>query len=116
MSISGETFEGRERVERASLRLRQPQRRQVVVTVTCPHGLVSATHPVRLLQAVVGRLDLKQFYEPIQARWGVAGRVCPLTQFHRGKGGIARSSTAPLSGCPQPALRATEGCRKWPPK
>jgi hypothetical protein len=44
------------------------------MTVTCPHGLVSATHPVRLLQAVAGRLDLKQSYEPIQARRGVAGR------------------------------------------
>ena len=74
MSVSGETFGDQERVERASLRLRQPLRRQVVVTLTCPHGPVSATHPVRLLQAVVGRLDLKQFYEPIQARRGVAGR------------------------------------------
>jgi transposase len=74
MSVSGEASAGRERVELASVRLRQPQRRQVVMAVTCPDDLVSATHPVRLLQAVVERLDLKQFYEPIQARRGVAGR------------------------------------------
>jgi transposase len=74
MSVSGEALVGQERVELAWVRLRQPQRRQVVMAVTCPDDLVSATHPVRLLQAVVERLDLRQFYEPIQARRGVAGR------------------------------------------
>ena len=65
---------GQGRVELGSVRLRQPQRRQMAMVATCPDDLVSATHPVRLLQAVVERLDLKQFYEPIQARRGVAGR------------------------------------------
>ena len=74
MSGSGEAFVGRERVELASVRLRQPERHQMAMVVTCPDDLVSATHPVRLMLAVVERLDLKQLYEPIQARRGVAGR------------------------------------------
>jgi hypothetical protein len=74
MSVSSEALAGQERVELASVRLRQPERHQMAMVVSCPDDLVSATHPVRLLQAVVERLDLKQFYEPIQARQGVAGR------------------------------------------
>ena len=74
MSISGEAFAGQERVELASVRLRQPERRQMAMVAPCPDELVSATHPVRMMLAVVERLDLKQFYEPIQARRGVAGR------------------------------------------
>ena len=57
-----------EQIEQASVRLRQPERRQMVMVVRCPDDLVSATHPVRLMMAVVERLDLKRFYEPIQAR------------------------------------------------
>ena len=74
MSVSGEVLVGQGRVELGSVRLRQPQRPQMAMVATCPDDLVSATHPVRLLQAVVERLDLKQFYEPIHARRGVAGR------------------------------------------
>ena len=74
MSISGEALVGRERVQLASVRLRQPERRQMAMVVACLDDLVTATHPVRMLQAVVERLDLEQFYEPIQARQGVAGR------------------------------------------
>jgi hypothetical protein len=74
MSIYGESLVDRERVELASVRLRQPQRLQMAMMATCPDDLVSATHPVRMLQGVVERLDLKPFYEPIQARRGVAGR------------------------------------------
>jgi transposase len=46
----------------------------MAMVAPCPDELVSATHPVRMMLAVVERLDLKQFYEPIQARRGVAGR------------------------------------------
>jgi transposase len=74
MGISDEILAGQERVEQATVRLRQPQRLQMAMAVTCPDDLVSATHPVRWMLAVVERLDLKQFYEPIQARRGVAGR------------------------------------------
>ena len=74
MSVSSEALSGQERVELGVVRLRQPERRQMAMVVSCPDDLVSATHPVRLLDAVVERLDLQQFYEPIQARQGVAGR------------------------------------------
>ncbi len=40
----------------------------------CPEDLVSANHPVRLVMAVVEKLDLKRFHEPIKARAGQAGR------------------------------------------
>ena len=74
MSIPSGILPGQARVEPASVRLRQPERLQMATVVTCPDDLVPKTHRVRLLQSVVERLDLTQFYEPIQARRGVAGR------------------------------------------
>jgi len=40
----------------------------------CPDDLVGADHPVRLVMAVVEKLDLGRFHEPIKARAGQAGR------------------------------------------
>lgn len=40
----------------------------------CPDDLVAATHRVRTVAAVVAKLDLSAFQEPIKAREGVAGR------------------------------------------
>lgn len=40
----------------------------------CPDDLVGADHPVRLVMAVVEKLDLERFQESIKAREGVAGR------------------------------------------
>ena len=40
----------------------------------CPDELVGAVHPVRLVMAVVEKLDVTRFCEPIQAREGMAGR------------------------------------------
>src|SRR5260370_11767698 len=57
----------------AAVRLRKPERRQVAMVVQCPDDLVSAVHPVRLVLAVVEKLDLSRFQEPIQAREGQAG-------------------------------------------
>ena len=74
MIVSGEAFTGQERVELAPVRLRQPERLQMAMVVSCPDDLVSATHSVRLMMTVVERLDLRQFYEPIKARQGLAGR------------------------------------------
>jgi transposase len=74
MNITGEALVGQERVEMGSVRLRRPERLQMAMVASCPDDLVTATHPVRLLLAVVERLNLRQFYEPIQARRGVAGR------------------------------------------
>jgi transposase len=74
MSIPVGSLAGKERIEQATVRLRQPERLQMAMVVSCPDDLVSATHPVRLMMTVVERLDLKQFYEPIKARQGQAGR------------------------------------------
>ena len=57
-----------------AVRLRMPERRQVALVVQCPDDLVGPTHPVRRVMAVVEKLDLARFCEPIQAREGVAGR------------------------------------------
>jgi transposase len=59
---------------KAAVRLRKPERRQMIMAVHCPEDLVGPAHPVRLVAAVVAKLDLTRFAEPIQAREGVAGR------------------------------------------
>jgi transposase len=59
---------------KAAVRLRKPERRQMIMAVHCPEDLVGAGHPVRLVAGVVAKLDLARFAEPIQAREGVAGR------------------------------------------
>ena len=46
----------------------------MIMAVQCPDDLVGATHAVRMVAAVVAKLDLSRFREPIQAREGVAGR------------------------------------------
>lgn len=57
-----------------AVRLRTPERRQIEMVVRCPDDLVSATHPVRMVLAVVEKLDCSRFCEPIKARAGLAGR------------------------------------------
>src|SRR5512147_2259137 len=59
---------------RAEVRLRRPERRQMAWVAQCLDDAVGAEHPVRLVAAVVAKLDLSRFAEPIQAREGVAGR------------------------------------------
>lgn len=58
----------------APVRLRQPQRHQLAMVPQCVDDLVSADHPVRMVAAVVERLDVSQFCKPIKAREGVVGR------------------------------------------
>ena len=55
------------------VRLRRPERRQMAMVVECPDDLVSSTHPVRMVMAVVEKLDLESFPEPIKARAGQVG-------------------------------------------
>lgn len=62
------------RETRPAVRLRKPERRQLRMAVECLEDLVGAEHPVRMVAAVVAKLDLARFGEPIQAREGVAGR------------------------------------------
>src|SRR5271166_2054863 len=59
---------------RPGVRLRTPERRQMAMVVQCADDLVGAQHPVRMVMAVVERLDLSRFWETIKAREGVAGR------------------------------------------
>ena len=58
----------------SAVRLRTPERRQMVMVMQCPDDLVSATHPVRRVAEVVEHLDLSGFCQPIKAREGVPGR------------------------------------------
>ena len=53
---------------RSEVRLRRPERMQMAMVVQCPDDLVGATHPVRMVMAVVEKLDLAGFYQPIKAR------------------------------------------------
>ncbi|MGC1452484.1 MAG: transposase [Candidatus Sulfotelmatobacter sp.] len=62
------------RAVKAAVRLRIPERRQMAMVVQCADDLVSPTHPVRLVMAVVEKLDVGRFCEPIKAREGMAGR------------------------------------------
>src|SRR5205085_11956845 len=58
----------------AKVRLRRPDRSQVVMAVQCPDDLIPARHPARLVWQVVQALDLSAFHAPIKAREGVCGR------------------------------------------
>src|SRR6266542_1076802 len=66
--------EERENEFKPSVRLRTPERRQMAMVVQCPDDLVGALHPVRMVMAVVEKLDVSHFCEPIKAREGMAGR------------------------------------------
>ena len=56
------------------LRLRKPERRQLGWVAQCADDLVKPDHPVRMIAAVVEKLELSKFYEPIKATAGVCGR------------------------------------------
>lgn len=58
----------------SAVRLRRPERRQVAMLIQCPDDLVSANHAVRMVMAVVEKLDLSRFHDPIKARVGQSGR------------------------------------------
>ena len=59
---------------RGAVRLRKPERRQLAMVTQCADDLVRALHPVRAVMALVEKLDVSGFCEPIRARAGVAGR------------------------------------------
>ena len=60
--------------DQGRVRLRVPERGQWGWVAQCPDDLVSAEHPVRVVAAVVEKLDVSDFYEAIRAREGTAGR------------------------------------------
>ena len=61
-------------VGKGAVRLRKPERRQLARVEQCADDLVRALHPVRTVMAVVEKLDVSGFCEPIRAREGMAGR------------------------------------------
>jgi len=63
-----------EEESQAPVRLRQPERRQLAMVPQCIDDLVAADHPVRMVVAVVERLDVAEFCKPIKAREGGVGR------------------------------------------
>jgi hypothetical protein len=56
------------------VRLRLPDRRQMVMWMQSPDDLLDAEHPVPVVWRVVCSLDLGRFYEPIKARGAAADR------------------------------------------
>jgi transposase len=74
MSHCEEEITREARETKPAVRLREAERRQMAMVVQCPDDLVGAEHPVRMVMALVERLDLSRFAEPIRAREGVAGR------------------------------------------
>lgn len=59
---------------KAAPRLRKPDRAQVLMEPCCLEDRLPADHPARAIWAVVGKLDLSAFYEPLQARGSEPGR------------------------------------------
>ena len=57
-----------------AVRLRKAERLQLSMEPHCIDDLVGALHPVRTVMAVVEKLDVSGFCEPIRAREGIAGR------------------------------------------
>jgi transposase len=59
---------------KGAVRLRSPERRQLALMPQCADDLVGLLHPVRTVMAVVEKLEVRGFCEPIRAREGNAGR------------------------------------------
>lgn len=62
------------RKDLADVRLRTPDRSQVLIKMESAEDLIKDDHCVRLVWRLVETLDLSAFYEPIKARQGVRGR------------------------------------------
>ena len=60
--------------EKRAVRLRKAERLQLSMEPHCIDDLVRALHPVRTVMAVVEKLEVSGFCEPIRAREGQAGR------------------------------------------
>lgn len=59
----------------AAPRLRQPDRKQVLMRPCSLEELIAPDHEVRTLWAVVAKLDLCRFYQPLKARGQTPGRA-----------------------------------------
>ncbi len=56
--------------EKGAVRLRKAERLQLSMVPHCIDDLVGAHHPVRTVMAVVEKLEVSGFCEPIRAREG----------------------------------------------
>jgi transposase len=65
---------GMENHQHKDVRLRRPDRDQMVMAMQSPDDLIGGNHRARIVWAVVAKLDLSDFYESIKARAGVVGR------------------------------------------
>src|ERR1700752_4374436 len=67
---------GESRVEepRGEARVKRANRSQSVLDAVCLDELIPANHRARAFWALLEKLDLSSFYEPIRAREGEAGR------------------------------------------
>jgi transposase len=72
--MSQEEVAGQREEGKGAVRLRRAERRQMAMVVQCPDDLVGSEHEVRMVAAVVARLDLSGFQTAIRAREGMAGR------------------------------------------
>ncbi len=61
-------------IQHTDVRLRKPERNQFFFETQCLDQLLPQSHAARVLWAVVESLDLTDFYAPIRARDGLAGR------------------------------------------
>jgi transposase len=57
-----------------AVRLREPNRKQVILHPTDLDALIGSEHPARAIWRVLESLELSRFYAPIKAREGSAGR------------------------------------------
>src|SRR3954465_15952411 len=58
----------------ADVRLRRPDRSQVVMSCSALDDVLAADHPARVVWAVVERMDLSAFLAHVRARAGLPGR------------------------------------------
>ncbi len=57
-----------------AVRLREPNRKQMILRPESIEGLIGPEHPARAIWRVLEAMDLSRFYETIRAREGSAGR------------------------------------------
>src|SRR5258708_9316183 len=57
-----------------AVRLREPNRKQMILKAEDLDSLIGAEHPARAIWRVLEGMELARFYAPIKAREGSAGR------------------------------------------
>jgi len=81
------------------IRFRQPDRSQMRMVTMSLDDLVPPEHHVRMVWAVVERLDLSRFAADLAVCVGEAGRPATDVQEHRGRSPIISSSNSHCPAC-----------------